>query len=176
MKGFKMDWSKQTVTITKAFAEEALIEDSSASKVLKQLQAVCPNLKIVARTHKPSKSRNEAKGLTYEKMERYICCFEDSAEVYGEFLKVKQLSLSQPNCYQFVKEWFLDTFPNYGEMPEFVDGKAFLHPGILRCSLDCTYNYLVLSQTHPWHSEMLQRCGKHLQSCSVVVLASSVFS
>ena len=36
MKGLKMDWSKQTVTITKAFAEEALIEDSSASKVLKQ--------------------------------------------------------------------------------------------------------------------------------------------
>ena len=26
-----------------------------------------------------------------------------------------------------------------------------------------------LSQTHPWHSEMLQRCGKHLQSCSIVV-------
>ena len=73
MKGFKMDWNKQTVTITKAFAEEALIENSPASQVLKQLQAVCPNLKIVARTHKISKSRKEAKGLTYEKMERYIC-------------------------------------------------------------------------------------------------------
>ena len=63
MKGFKMDWSKQTVTITKAFAEEALIENSPASQVLKQLQAVCPNLKIVSRTHKASKSRNEAKLL-----------------------------------------------------------------------------------------------------------------
>ena len=40
MKGFKMDWSKQTVTITKAFAEAALIENSPASQVLKQLQAV----------------------------------------------------------------------------------------------------------------------------------------
>ena len=128
MKGFKMDWSKQTVTITKAFAEEALDEKSKASEVLKQLQALCPNLKIVTRTHKPSKSRNDAKGLTYAKMERYITCFEDSAEVYGEFLKVKQLSLSQPNCYQFVKEWFLDTFPNYGEMPEFVDGKLYINP------------------------------------------------
>ena len=90
MKGFKMDWNKQTVTITKAFAEEALIENSPASQVLKQLQTVCPNLKIVARTHKLSKTTNEAKGLTYEKMERYITCFEDSAEVYGQFLKVKQ--------------------------------------------------------------------------------------
>lgn len=127
MNGFKMDWNKKTLTITQAFAEEALVENSPASQMLKHAQEICPNLKIVRRTRKPSKSRNEAKGLTYERMERYICCFEDSAEVYGEFLKVKQLSLSQSNSYLFVKDWFLETFPNYGELPEFIDGKLYLN-------------------------------------------------
>lgn len=127
MNGYTMNWQKKTITITKAFAEEALIPDSPASKILQGARAVCPDIQVVARTNS-SKRRNEAKGLTYARMERYITVFEDCASVYGEFLKVKQMSLSQPNPYLFVKDWFLDTFPNYGEMPEFIDGKLYINP------------------------------------------------
>lgn len=126
MNGYTMNWQKKTITITKAFAEEALDPNSSASQILQGARVVCPDIKIVARTS-TSKRRNETKGLTYARMERYITVFEDCAEVYGEFLKVKQMSLSQCNPYLFVKDWFLDTFPNYGEMPEFIDGKLYIN-------------------------------------------------
>ena len=126
MNGYKMDWTTKTITITKAFAAEALIPNSPASQILQGARAVCPDLKIISKAANPSQRRNTARGLTYAKMEKYMMAFEDSAATYGEFLKIKQLSLSQPNNYLYVKDWFLSKFPNYDEFPTFVDGKIYL--------------------------------------------------
>ena len=130
MKEYKMNFATKTLTITKAFAEEALIAGSEASKIIANCYALCPNLRIAYRTHKPSKTSNPAKGMTYDRMERYISAFVDGAEALAEFGIVKEISLSQSNSYKYVYEWFVNRFPNYKELPTFVNGKAYLNPPI----------------------------------------------
>lgn len=128
MKDYKMNFTAKTLTITKAFAEEALIAGSEASKIIANCHAVCPNLRIVYRTHKPSKTSNPAKGMTYQNMERYISAFADGADALAEFEKIKEFSLTQSNSYKYVYEWFVGRFPNFKELPTFVNGKAYLNP------------------------------------------------
>ena len=128
MKEYKMNFATKTLTVTKAFAEEALIADSEASKIIANCHAVCPSLRIVYRTHKPSKTSNPTKGMTYLHMERYISAFADCAEALVEFEKVKEISRSQSNSYKYVYEWFVGRFPNYKELPTFINGKAYLNP------------------------------------------------
>lgn len=128
MKNYKMNFATKTLTITKAFAEEALIADSEASKIIANCHALCPNLRIAYRTHKPSKKSNPAKGMTYGHMECYISAFADGAEALAEFEKVKEISLSQSNRYKYVHDWFVKRFPNYKELPTIINGRAYLNP------------------------------------------------
>lgn len=130
MKEYKMNFATKTLTITKAFAEDALIANSEASKIIANCHALCPNLRIAYRTHKPSKKSNPAKGMTYDRMERYISAFADGAEALAEFEKVKEFSLSQSNRYKYVHDWFVKRFPNYKELPTIINGKAYLNPPI----------------------------------------------
>ena len=130
MKEYKMNFAPKTLTITKAFAEDALIANSEASKIIANCHALCPNLRIAYRTHKPSKKSNPAKGMTYDRMERYISAFADGAEALAEFEKVKEFSLSQSNRYKYVHDWFVKRFPNYKELPTIINGKAYLNPPI----------------------------------------------
>lgn len=102
MKEYKMNFATKTLTITKAFAEAALDPKSEASKVIANCRAACPDFRIAYRTHKPSKTSNPAKGMTYDRMERYISAFADGAEALAEFEKVKEFSLSQSNRYKYV--------------------------------------------------------------------------
>ena len=130
MKEYKMNFVTKTLTVTKAFAEEAINPESDASRIIANCRAVCPNLRIAYRTHKPSKTSNPAKGMTYDRMERYISAFADGAEALAEFEKIKEFSLSQSNSYKYVYDWFVKRFPNYKELPTFINGKAYLNPPI----------------------------------------------
>lgn len=130
MKEYKMNFATKTLTVTKAFAEAALIANSEASKIIANCHALCPNLRIAYRTHKSSKTSNPTKGMTYDRMERYISAFADGAEALAEFEKVKEFSLSQSNRYKYVHDWFVKRFPNYKELPTIINGKAYLNPPI----------------------------------------------
>ena len=129
-KEYKMNFATKTLTITKAFAEAALEPKSEASKVIANCRAACRDLQIAYRTHKSSKTSNPAKGMTYDRMERYISAFADGAEALAEFEKVKEFSLSQSNRYKYVHDWFVKRFPNYKELPTIINGKAYLNPPI----------------------------------------------
>lgn len=126
----QMNFATKTLTITKAFAEAALEPKSEASKVIANCRAACPDLQIAYRTHKPSKTSNPAKDMTYDRMERYISAFADGAEALAEFDKVKEFSLSQSNRYKYVHDWFVKRFPNYKELPTIINGKAYLNPPV----------------------------------------------
>ena len=129
-KEYKMNFATKTLTITKAFAEAALEPKSEASKVIANCRAACPDLQIAYRTHKSSKTSNPAKGMTYDRMERYISAFADGAEALAEFEKVKEFSLSQSNRYKYVHDWFVKRFPNYKKLPTIINGKAYLNPPV----------------------------------------------
>jgi hypothetical protein len=122
-KGFRINFTANAVTITKAFEEAAGNPNSEEYALLKAIQADYPNMKIIRKTCAKSnrKKANPSKGLTYESMERYINVHKNAPELLAKFEVVKELSAAQKNKYLYVKNWFIAQFPNYNEIPDFSD-------------------------------------------------------
>lgn len=123
MKNYKMNFATNTLTITKEFAQRAMVPNSEESTILLHLQSLCPNLKVTYKTHKPSSTKNPRKGLTFKKMENYIRLYDNASELLVMFSTVKAIADLQPNKYDFVYKWFVTQFPNYREIPELENGK-----------------------------------------------------
>ena len=127
MKNYKFDFTTKTLTITKAFADEAENPTTEEYAILMKFQQDFPNLKIVRKTHKtPSKyhtksgevyNYNQYKNLSYENMERFIKALPEGEsktkvlEAYN-FLR-NHAGFIQTNAYKKVREWFVEQFPLY---------------------------------------------------------------
>ena len=133
MKNYKFDFTTKTLTITKAFADEAEIPTTEEYAILMKFQQDFPNLKIVRKTHKtPSKYHtksgevyncNQYKNLTYENMERFMNALpegESKEKVleYYNFLR-NNAGAIQTSAYKTVREWFVEQFPLYRKDPLF---------------------------------------------------------
>ena len=116
---YRIDFTKMTLTMTADFALKAYDPTTEEYEILTRLQKDFPRLRVVRKTHRSPKTANPAKGLTYERMEKYIRLFDNADELMDLFQKVK----SADRGYQFVKAWFVKQFPNYKNIPEFVNGK-----------------------------------------------------
>lgn len=122
MKNYKMNFATATLTITKDFSERLENPNSDECKILEHLMKVCPNLQIRQRTaNRKAPSKN--KGLTFEKMEKYISLHENADELLAQFDTVKDAGDSQSNKYVYVANWFHKQFPQYKEIPTIVDGR-----------------------------------------------------
>ena len=75
--------------------------------------------RVVRKTHRSPKSANPAKGLSFERMEKYIRLHENADELLDLFQKVKAAGRG----YLYVKAWFIKQFPNYKDIPNFINGK-----------------------------------------------------
>ena len=133
MKNYKFDFTTKTLTITKAFADEAENPTTEEYAILMKFQQDFPNLKIVRKTHKtPSKyhtksgevyNYNQYKNLSYENMERFIKALPEGEsktkvlEAYN-FLR-NHAGFIQTNAYKKVREWFVEQFPLYRKDPLF---------------------------------------------------------
>lgn len=115
--GYKISFSTNTITLTKAFEARASIVGSEEYGVLQQLSKDFPTLNIVRRTTK--KSSNSKARTTYAMMEQYILCLDNAESLLVQFVQVKTLAKSQTNPYALTKKWFDATFPDYGKTPRF---------------------------------------------------------
>ena len=122
MKNYKINMATKTLTITKDFEEKAMIPNSEESKIIEQFRSLCPDLRIAYRTRKVT-TKSPFKGLTYERMARYILCHENAGELISLFDAIKMISLSQPSPYSYVSKWFLRQFPDYRSAPILRNGK-----------------------------------------------------
>lgn len=145
--GYKLDFAHQTITLTADFAEKANNPENSEYKLLRQFQRDFPTLEIVRRTHAtPSRyrnsdgsttTRNKHKGLTYERMEQYICAFSrkddtDYLEAFYEIRAKAEAMCASP--YSVVSKWFMRQFPEFrsnpfvypDNQPEIIDFSAIL--------------------------------------------------
>ena len=122
VKGYKMNFATKTLTMTKEIAEKAMMPNSSESALLLHIQSICPDLKIAYKTHKTT-TKNPRKGLTFEKMEKYIRLYDNADELLLAFSTVKAIGDIQPNKYDYVYKWFVTQFPDYRELPTLVNGK-----------------------------------------------------
>lgn len=116
---YRIDFSKMTLTMIAEFADRAYDPTTEEYEILTRLQRDFPRLRIVRKTRRSPKTANPAKGLTYERMEKYIRLHENADELIDLFQKVQ----SAGRGYPYVKAWFIKQFPNYKNVPEFVNGK-----------------------------------------------------
>ena len=116
---YRVDFTKMTLTMTADFADNAYDPTTEEYKILTRLKKDFPNLRIVRKPHRPPKTATPAKGLTYERMEKYIRLHENADELFDLFQKVQ----SAGRGYPYVKAWFVKQFPNYNDIPNFVNGK-----------------------------------------------------
>ena len=116
---YRIDFTKMTLTMTADFADKAYDPSTEEYEILTRLQRDFPRLRVVRKTHRSPKTANPAKGLTYERMEKYINLHANADELLDLFQKVQ----SAGRGYPYVKAWFIKQFPNYKNVPDFKDGK-----------------------------------------------------
>lgn len=119
MKGYKINFAANTITITAVFEAAANTPNTTEYRLLKQIITDYPAMTISRKTHRSPKACNPSKGLTYANMERYIMVYQNAAELLERFEEVKERAAAQTNSYKYVKTWFISQFPNYKKLPDF---------------------------------------------------------
>lgn len=115
MKNIKIDYISNTITVTKAFYEAAQNYGTEEQVTMKKLQEEFPQMQISIRTTKKHKNGN--KGLNYDYMRKFIrkmdkeniIVFEDVIDHYKDLYNGTE-------AYKYVKDWFLDNYPEYREV------------------------------------------------------------
>ena len=126
MTNYKMDFTTNTLTITKDFEKKAMDINSVEYRTLKQLKADFPSLRIVKKS--APKRKSSLARPTYDKMVKFLSCQANSAILLKEFAEVREYSKAQENPYQFVREWFFANFPNYQSIPKFDEAGKLIAP------------------------------------------------
>ena len=111
--GYKIDYTTNTITVTKKFMEDAGIIGTPAFNTMKELRQM--GMTIAVKETAPRKNSK----ITYAQMVQYISCVENSSLYMAQFDAVRKESKSKNNPYNRVLEWFKDTFPCFYDMPEF---------------------------------------------------------
>ena len=110
-KPYAIDFTTNTVTVTKKFLEAASMIGTTEFNTMMQLRQM--NLTIV--TKAPAKKKSK---LTYDKMKKYISLLDEAEKYQTEFDVVLNESRAYDASYAYVLKWFRKTFPNYGKQPE----------------------------------------------------------
>lgn len=125
---YKVDFTTRTITITAEFEKAMSNPEAAEYKIIRQLCADFPGMRIVKRTHRTpthytskngeKSACNPYKNLTYEKMERFMDALPNGAEYRKQydFLKSPAAAI-QTNGYSTVREWFIAQFPLYRKIP-----------------------------------------------------------
>lgn len=127
MNEYKINFTANTITISKSFALAASDPSKPEFETLSKLQAAYPGMRIVHKTHRSPSKANVNKGLTYDRMERYINLHENAAELLVKFKTVKEIAAKQKNPYLFTKGWFMQQFSDYGKLPNISDNGKILY-------------------------------------------------
>ena len=131
-RSYKLDITTSTLTVSASFADAMNDPNSKEYQLVRQFKHDFPRLNIVRKTHKtPSRyhnkdgsitTRNKRKGLSYERMERYILSVSDEhdtdyLEAFYTVRDVAEVSCASP--YAVVSEWFMRQFPKFRTNPLF---------------------------------------------------------
>ncbi len=128
MENYKIDFVKNTFTITKAFEENMQNPKSEEYKFYTQILKDNPQLVVLRRTHKTPKKYtnknnekfncNQFKNLKFEKMEKFISSLSRADEYKAEYDFLKYYAgVIQTNKYTLVRKWFVAQFPEFRKNP-----------------------------------------------------------
>lgn len=117
-RGYSVDYASRTIVLAKTFSIRLQKFDEKTCEVLEKLQTTFPGFNI--RTQVPAKKKMPlSQRITFPMMEKYISYAPNSEELFKQFTTMKEYAKSQKNPYFCVRDWFLDTFPMYGNDPRF---------------------------------------------------------
>ena len=130
MKGYTLNLTAKTLTVTKAFEDAIATGTGDAYELYTQFLRDIPGLTVVRKTHKtPSKYKtksgeefrcNQFKNLKYENMEGFINGLPNNEEYLRAYNFLKNCgALPQTSCYKVVREWFVAQFPEFRKNPLF---------------------------------------------------------
>ena len=108
----RIDFQRETIIITKAFAKSAGIYGTDEYKSLKEMKSDFPEFKIEVRTA-PKKTSSTNK-ITLVTMENYIKKHDPDGKFIAEFKKFKNEesgdNLHKTSFFE-IKKWFLEQYP-----------------------------------------------------------------
>ena len=125
MKGYKIDFAENTLTMNYTFAAAASIHGSEEYKLLKAIQQDFPGIQIITKSGRTQKKSHQFKRLTYENMEKHISVYENAKELEEVFQRVKTLSANAKSPYAYVRKWFEKQFPDYRAIPKSIERKPY---------------------------------------------------
>lgn len=110
---YKIDWTNNTITMTKKFAEEANQYGTTAYNLLMDVRS--KGFQVVVRKAAPRKACPSR--MTFRQMEIYLSCLTNPDERLAQLHTVMAESKSQTNPYEHVRKWFNQNYPNFTDIP-----------------------------------------------------------
>lgn len=119
VKGYKIDFTTNTVVMNYKFAEASEKYGSPEYRLLQSIRNDFPDIQVCVKSGREQKKSRYNKRFKYENMEKYIKCFDNSEVLLKRFKTVKEMSKTLKSPYKFVCDWFVAQFPEYKDIPEF---------------------------------------------------------
>ena len=129
MKGYKVDFTASTITITADFAKKMNDPTSAEYKTISLIEKDFPQMKIINKTHKTPRKYvskatgeefncNQFKNLTYKNMETFIMGLPSAEAYMEEYLFLKNYAAEvQTTGYTIIRRWFVTQFPDFRKNP-----------------------------------------------------------
>ena len=112
-KAYEINWSTNTITMTKKFAAEANQYGTEAYNMLMDVRSKGFHIVI-----KESKQRKACPTrITFKQMETILSCMTNADERLEQLHAVMDAGKGQKNQYEYVRRWFLENYPHFNEIP-----------------------------------------------------------
>lgn len=111
-RNYKIDYAHHILYFDYTFERKAQIPNSKEYKLYHTLRHDFPNFGVEVKSHRKP-SDNPRRRLTYKAMLAYMSSFNEADLLIEEFNAVKA---KYDGKYSYVRKWFEDRFPNYGEV------------------------------------------------------------
>lgn len=114
----KIDYSANTIVVTKGFLQQAEIFGTDEYRILKQIRMDYPSMMILTRTVRNGNRKSDSKGLTYKYMRRFIAIMDaQNLPTFDKLMLHHELyENDNTKVYHLVKNWFLENYPHHKEM------------------------------------------------------------
>lgn len=112
-KAYEINWSTNTITMTKKFAAEANQYGTEAYNMLMDVRS--KGFHIVVKEAAPRKACPTR--ITFKQMETILSCMDYADERLEQLHAVMNAGKGQKNQYEYVRRWFLKNYPHFNEIP-----------------------------------------------------------
>ncbi len=112
-KAYEINWTTNTIIMTKKFAAEACAYGTQAYNMLMDIRA--KGFNIVIKEAAPRKACPTR--VTFKQMETILSCMDFADERLEQLHAVMDAGKGQKNQYEYVRKWFLRNYPNFHDIP-----------------------------------------------------------